>query len=114
MGDHDPFGGLRGGKYSLFEAGTRVPFITYWKGKIKSHVSNELVTQIDFLESFSSLIGSDITSKDGIDLSDVLFRNKGKGRTEFVLEATSRTAFRQNNWVMIPPYKGSPLSLIHI
>ena len=107
LGDHDPFGGLRGGKYSLFEAGTRVPFITYWKGKIKPQVSDELVTQIDFLESFSSLIGSDITSKDGIDLSDVFFRNKGKGRTEFVLEATSRTAFRQNNWVMIPPYKGS-------
>ena len=108
LGDHDPFGGLRGGKYSLFEAGTRVPFITYWKGKIKPQVSNELVTQIDFLESFSSLIGSDIKSKDGIDLSDVFFRNKGQGRTEFVLEATSRTAFRQNNWVMIPPYKGSP------
>ena len=110
LGDHDPFGGLRGGKYSLFEAGTRVPFITYWKGKIKPQVSDELVTQIDFLESFSSLIGSDITSKDGIDLSDVFFRNKGKGRTEFVLEATSRTAFRQNNWVMIPPYKGSPFN----
>ena len=110
LGDHDPFGGLRGGKYSLFEAGTRVPFITYWKGKIKPQVSDELVTQIDFLESFSSLIGSDINSKDGIDLSDVFFRNKGKGRTEFVLEATSRTAFRQNNWVMIPPYKGSPFN----
>ena len=110
LGEHDPFGGLRGGKYSLFEAGTRVPFITYWKGKIKPQVSNELVTQIDFLESFSSLIGSEITSKDGIDLSDVFFRNDGKGRTEFVLEATSRTAFRQNNWVMIPPYKGSPFN----
>ena len=110
LGEHDPFGGLRGGKYSLFEAGTRVPFITYWKGKIKPQVSDELVTQIDFLESFSSLIGSDITSKDGIDLSDVFFRNEGKGRTEFVLEATSRTAFRQNNWVMIPPYKGSPFN----
>ena len=110
LGDHDPFGGLRGGKYSLFEAGTRVPFITYWKGKIKPQISDELVTQIDFLESFSSLIGSGINSKDGLDLSDVFFRNKGKGRTEFVLEATSRTAFRQNNWVMIPPYKGPALN----
>ena len=69
-----------------------------------------MVTQIDFLESFSSLIGSDIKSKDGIDLSDVFFRNNGQGRIEFVLEATSRTAFRQNNWVMIPPYKGSPFN----
>ena len=32
-GNHTPAGVLRGGKYSLFEAGTRVPFITYWKGK---------------------------------------------------------------------------------
>ena len=35
---------------------------------------------------------------------------RDRGRTEFVLEATSRTAFRQNNWVMIPPYKGSPFN----
>ena len=28
LGDHKPAGPLRGGKYSLFEAGTRVPFIT--------------------------------------------------------------------------------------
>lgn len=35
LGNHDPNGGLRGGKYSLFEAGTRVPFITYWEGTIK-------------------------------------------------------------------------------
>ena len=31
LGDHTPAGNLRGGKYSLYEAGTRVPFITYWK-----------------------------------------------------------------------------------
>ena len=34
LGNHKPSGGLRGGKYSLFEAGTKVPFISYWKGKI--------------------------------------------------------------------------------
>ncbi len=104
LGDHTPAGNLRGGKYSLFEAGTRVPFITYWKGKIKPQVSDEIVTQIDFLNSFSSLIGSKIKSNDGVDLSNVLFKNTGKGREELVIEATSRTAFRQNNWVMIPPY----------
>jgi len=104
LGDHTPAGNLRGGKYSLYEAGTRVPFITYWKGKIKPQVSDEVVTQIDFLNSFSSLLGSDTKSKDGVDLSSVFFENSGKGRDELVIEATSRTAFRQNNWVMIPPY----------
>ena len=32
--------------------------------------------------------------------------NSDQGRTEMVLEATSRTAFRKGDWVMIPPYKG--------
>jgi hypothetical protein len=29
-----------------------------------------------------------------------------KGRDNLILEATSRTALRNGNWVMIPPYKG--------
>jgi len=28
------------------------------------------------------------------------------GREELIMEATSRTAFRQGDWVMIPPYDG--------
>ncbi|MEO9662328.1 MAG: sulfatase-like hydrolase/transferase, partial [Maribacter dokdonensis] len=39
LGEHTPAGGLRGGKYSLFEAGTRVPFSVYWKGKITPKTS---------------------------------------------------------------------------
>ena len=106
LGDHKPAGELRGGKYSLFEAGTRVPFITYWKGKTKPQVSDEIVSQIDFLNSFSSLLGSDIKSRDGVDLSDVFFNNKGNGRNNLVIEAIKRTALRSGNWAMIPPYNG--------
>ena len=29
VGEHDMCGGLRGGKYSLYEGGTHVPFFTY-------------------------------------------------------------------------------------
>jgi arylsulfatase A-like enzyme len=111
LGNHTPAGNLRGGKYSLFEAGTRVPLITYWKGKIKPAVSDQIVSQIDFLNSIASLIGSEIRSKDGIDLADVLFKNSGKGRTELVLEAQTKTAFRSQNWVLIPPYSGPKRSL---
>jgi arylsulfatase A-like enzyme len=106
LGDHKPAGELRGGKYSLFEAGTRVPFITYWKGKTKPQVSDEIVSQIDFLNSFSSLLDSEIKSRDGVDLSDVFFNNKGNGRNNLVIEAVKRTALRSGNWAMIPPYNG--------
>ena len=57
IGDHLPAGPLRGGKYSLFEAGTRVPFITYWKGTIQPGVSDAMVSQIDLLASLCRLSG---------------------------------------------------------
>jgi arylsulfatase A-like enzyme len=57
LGNHKPSGVLRGGKYSLFEGGTRVPFVTYWKGVIKPQVSDALVCQMDILASLANLIG---------------------------------------------------------
>jgi len=106
LGDHTPSGGLRGGKYSLFEAGTKVPFIAYWKGKIKPNVSNEIISQIDLFNSISTIVGIDYKSKDGIDLSDLILNNEGKGREDLILEATTRTAYRKGDWAMIPPYNG--------
>lgn len=60
-GDHKPGGPLRGGKYSAFEAGTRIPAIVSWpKGAKKGEVSDVLVSQIDWLRSLGSLIGAQI------------------------------------------------------
>ncbi len=105
-GKHNPAGPLRGGKYSLFEAGTRVPFIVNWSGKIKPAVSDALVCQIDLLSSLASLVGSDVKTPDSENLIKVFTGKNNKGREELVLEATSKTAFRKGDWAMIPPYKG--------
>ena len=70
-----------------------------------------MVSQIDFFNSIASLVGSEIRSNDGVDLADVLFENKGKGRSELVLEAQTKTAFRKDNWVLIPPYPGLSKSI---
>ena len=110
IGDHTPSGGLRGGKYSLFEAGTRVPFISYWKNRIKPTISNKIISQVDILSSIAKIIGSEYRSKDGNDLSGLILDNLGAGRNELILEATSRTAYRNGDWVMIPPYKGNEIS----
>ncbi|MFC3417365.1 sulfatase family protein [Algoriphagus hitonicola] len=106
LGDHTPAGPLRGGKYSLFEAGTRVPFATYWKGKIEPGVSDALVTQIDLMASIGALIGVESTAPDSQNLLATFMGKSQEERSEFVLEATTKTALRQGNWVMIPPYSG--------
>ncbi|AWW29541.1 arylsulfatase [Echinicola strongylocentroti] len=106
LGDHTPAGPLRGGKYSLFEAGTRVPFFTYWNGKIEPKVSDALVSQMDILNSLSSFLGSDEITKDGEAMMDVFMGESPRGRESLVLEATSRTALRKGDWLMIPPYQG--------
>ncbi len=106
QGNHDPMGGLRGGKYSLFEAGTRVPFITYWKGKIEPKKSDALICHLDILASLAKLTGADQDSTDSKNMLDVLLGKSETGRENLVLEASSRTAFRKGDWLMIPPYNG--------
>ena len=106
IGDHKPAGPLRGGKYSLYEAGTRVPFITYWKGKVEHKKSAALISHLDLLASFAKLTGTEENSTDSQELLDVLLGKSDEGREELVLEASTRTALREGNWLMIPPYKG--------
>lgn len=105
-GNHTAAGVLRGGKYSLFEAGTRVPFMVYWKGKIQPKKSDALVSQLDLFSSFARLTGSNLRADDSVDLLDTFIGNSDLGRKELILEATTRTALRSGDWVMIPPYIG--------
>jgi arylsulfatase A-like enzyme len=106
LGSHKPWGALRGGKYSLFEAGTRVPFITYWKGKIEPSVSDAMASQLDLFTSLAKLAGSEETVPDSENLLDVFLGKSNRGREELITEAATRTALRKGNWAMIPPYKG--------
>jgi arylsulfatase A-like enzyme len=110
LGDHKPAGPLRGGKYSLFEAGTRVPFITYWKGTIQPGESDALVCQIDLLASLAKLVGDEIPDTDSQELLEALMGNSKEGREELMIEATSRTALRFGDWLMIPPYNGQAVN----
>ena len=110
LGNHKPAGTLRGGKYSLFEAGTRVPFVTYWKGEINPGVSDAMVSQLDLFSSIAALVESNESTDDSKELLNVFLGKSNVGRDEMVIEATSRTAFRKGNWAMIPPYKGPAIN----
>lgn len=110
LGKHKPAGKLRGGKYSLFEAGTRVPFFTYWKGKISPGVSDAMVSQLDLFSSIAALVDSDERTNDSQELLELFLGKSQEGREHMIIEATSRTAFRKGDWAMIPPYKGPAIN----
>ena len=109
LGKHDPNGGLRGGKYSVFEAGTRVPLITYWKGTIQPAVSDAIVCQMDLLASLANLFETEESSTDSKDLLNAFLGKSKKGRDNLVIEATGKTALRSGDWLYIPAYKGKKL-----
>lgn len=109
LGKHKPAGPLRGGKYSLFEAGTRVPFATYWKGTIEPKNSDAIVSQVDLLTSLAALIESDVQGMDSENLLNEFLGKSDVGRDNLILEASTRTALRQGDWLMIPPYEGESI-----
>ena len=110
VGDHKPAGPLRGGKYSLYDGGTRVPFIVYWKGKVQPQVSDAVVCQIDLLASLAKLTGQSINGTDSKDYLATFLGNRQQGRDTLVLEATSRTLLRLGDYIMIPPYPGNAIN----
>ncbi len=63
LGDHAPAGPFRGGKYSSFEGGTRVPFVIRWPARVKPAVSDALVSQVDLIASFAALVGSPLSDR---------------------------------------------------
>ena len=58
LGGHRPAGPYRGGKYSKFEGGTRVPFVVRWPARVKPGTSKALLSQVDFVATFAALVGA--------------------------------------------------------
>jgi arylsulfatase A-like enzyme len=105
---HRPAGPLRGGKYSIFEGGTRVPLITRWPQHIKPGVSDALVCHVDFLASFAALTGQKLASGEGPDSRNVLPALLGQSQTgrDLLVEHASVLALRDGSWKYIDPGTG--------
>ncbi len=108
LGAHKPAGPLRGGKYSNFEGGTRVPFIVRWPKGIKPGVSDALISQTDLPATLAKLTGQKLAHADAPDSFDVLDALTGKsmkGR-EHLIEHAGVLALRLGQWKYIEPGKG--------
>ena len=112
LGAHRPAGPWRGGKYSNFEAGTRVPFIVRWPGRIKPGVSNALVSQVDLFVSLATLVKQPLEMAAAPDSFNVLPALLGQSRTgrQFLVEQAGVLSLRDGQWKYIEPGKGPKMS----
>ena len=109
LGEHRPAGPFRGGKYSAYEAGTRVPTIVSWPGTVDATVSDALVSQIDLFASIAALVGIDLADGDAIDSRNYLDTWLGwteSGREYLLEESVGTLSMREGNWKLILPFDG--------
>lgn len=109
LGDHRPAGPWRGGKYSNFEGGTRIPLLVRWPGQVPAGGTSEaLVSQLDFLRSFAAIAGAKVpegASPDGQDQHQALLGQSDTGR-EALVQHASVLSLRQGPWKLIQPSRG--------
>lgn len=108
LGNHDPNGVYRGGKYNVFEGGTRTPFIVRWKGTVEPMVSDQVVCTVDLPTSICRLAGADIPGDGFLDSFDVLDALLGKpgatGRDHLVQQDNGQGGnygYREGRWKLI-------------
>lgn len=114
LNGHTPSGEMRGGKYSAFEAGTRVPFIVQWPAKIKAGtISEALFSQVDLYASLAALTGQKISNGNAPDSFNNLNALLGAktGREYVVQQSLNNTlGIVQGNWKYIDPSNGRKIS----
>ena len=112
LGGHKPAGPWRGGKYSNFEGGTRVPLIVRWPGRVKPGESEALVCQVDFPASLAALTGRPLPPDAAPDSLDILAALLGESKTgrDHLVEHAGVLSLRQGRWKLIQPGKGPKIN----
>lgn len=107
-GGHRAGGPYRGGKYTVYEGGTRTPFIARWKGTIAPGVSSAMITTTDLAATVAALAGVTLPADaclDSFDLSGALLGRPGaKGRDHVVSQdngGTGNYGFREGDWKLV-------------
>lgn len=98
---------FRGGKFSNYEGGHRVPAVAWWPGKIKpGGQSDKLIIGFDLFPTFTDIAGlskSNPKNLDGRSFKAHLLEQKGFPDRDifFGYEPKLGTAMRRGNWKMI-------------
>lgn len=107
LGDHQPAGPFRGGKYSVWEGGTRIPMITRWKNHIQPGTSDQIVSTIDLAASFAALTNQPLPPSaclDSLDLCQALLGHPNAKGRDFVLQQDNGSGsfgLRAGDWKLV-------------
>ena len=114
IGAHNPTGPYKGGKYSAYEGGTRVPFIVHWPGKVKPGISNALFSQVDIFASLAALSGHENPGQLSLDSNNHLpvLLGQNYSAREYVIQENmgSTLSIVKNDWKYIEPGDGPKLN----
>jgi arylsulfatase A len=111
---HRAAGPFRGGKYTAFEGGTRMPFIASWPAGIdKGIIMDAMFSQVDLLATLAALAGADLPEGAGPDsrnLLPVLLGQSDAGRNFVVQQGAGNQlyGFRYGDWKLIPAAENRP------
>lgn len=111
LGNHKPSGPFRGGKYSAYEAGTRVPCILRWKNRVdEGQVTNQLMCHIDWFKSFAHLLNVQLpqhVAKDSENFLDTWLGESTRERNNLVLQNLhNNLTITSGDWKYIKPGPG--------
>lgn len=113
VGTHQPTGGRRGDKYSVYEGGSMVPMIVRWPAGIKPHADTDdsLMSHIDLFRSLAKVAGGTIpagAAPDSREMSKQLLGNGGEADWIAEQSTYNTVSVRTPDWKYIPstPRKG--------
>ena len=106
-------GGLRGGKFDIWEGGFRVPAIISWPGVIpKNEINEQMITTLDILPTLINIAGASMPQKqiDGINVWPA-WKNEHMNILEeryfYYFNNSEIRAVRKGNWKYVAPHTGA-------
>lgn len=107
LNGHTPSGIYRGGKYSLYEAGTRIPFIVRWSAYVKPGEQSAVFSQIDVYRSLAALTGTELPECAAPDSRNHLPELLGVGHAdrEYIVQQNRQNtlAIMKDGWKYFEP-----------